>query len=458
MVELGGLTGMNKKLLLLVLPTLMVLSSCGRVNNVQLQKQVNAFEGIVEDNLAHEEVFGGEAIQTQAIRKLPVVGNETDYKLGYQLHFDDQGNDDPSDDLLSIRFVAALKQEYATMRWTRGASGNDGDVLQSVDDKWYDPVKMENIPLESKSFFTTLSSGGADTITAGEGDYTGFAGFIVYSMLNIPYEATKLGYIGVSLTLTPAEGDAVQTKFHVIKIGTNNTHTESLYSFSFANDKNGFFLKGKIGGVAGAEVNADDPIRGDGNFASFTTNVSLDDEFLAIKKTSTLFQVWNRSCMAGDEAATYFEDEGDFISPKTAGNYRFYLTTSNGIYVTAPASSNVGTTYFLRGGMNSWTGAATDEFKTNGDWNNTGVLLNVELEANVEFKIAKNDGWTYQWNYWGYQLNGTEYWRGYEVSNVIGGAAANFEGGSDNNIKCKVAGTYNFYLTDLNYLSVELAA
>ena len=168
---------MKKKLLLLALPSLMVLSSCGRVNNVHPQKQVNNFDGVVENTLANEEVFGGEAIKTPSIRKMPIIGNQTDYKLGYQLHFDDQGNDDPSDDRISIRFVAALKQEYATMRWSRGISNYYGTEVKQLDNKWYDPIKAEDIYLDSGTFFTTLSNGGADTITAGEGAYSGFAGW-----------------------------------------------------------------------------------------------------------------------------------------------------------------------------------------------------------------------------------------------------------------------------------------
>ena len=445
---------MNKKLLLLALPTLLVLSSCGRVNNAQPQKQLNTLDGVVEDTLAHEEVFG-EAVKTPSIRKMPIIGNQTDYKLGYQLHFDDKDNDDPSDDRISIRFVAALKQEYATMRWSRGISNYYGTEVKQLDDKWYDPIKAENIYLDSGEFFTTLTNGGADTMTAGEGAYSGFAGFIVYSIVNIPYEANKLSYLGVTLTLTPAEGDAVHTDFYAIKIETNNTHTESAYRFSFAGDKTGFFLSGSFGGGLDY-ANADASTRGS-NAASFTLDLEEDDCFLVVQKEANLFKVWDGTCLSDED--TNVEKDSGLVKINTESKYVFYLNNSNNIYHTKYEEP---TSFYVRGeaaqGWGDEDCVEAYQFVTDPD--NKGVIYSVNLTVG-DFKIS-DISWAHQWGYFQCK-DGGDFWTPDSAPTIIiGGAAANFEAqegktSGDANIHCKVAGAYDIWLTNNWYVSIELS-
>lgn len=435
---------MNKKLLLLALPAFMVLSGC---TSLRATGTVTKDFNIVEDNLAHEEIFGEAKVADPSIRRMPVVGNQTDYKVGYQLYFDDKGNDDPSDDKLSVRFVAALKQEYATMRWSRGVSNYYGTEVKQLSDQRID--KDTGLPVynDSEEFYTTLKNGDLEEVEAGKGAYADFAGFIVYSFLDIPYEANKLSYLGVTLTLTPAEGDAVQTDFYVIKLETNNTHTESAYRFSFANNKTGFFLSGDFGGGSDF-INADASTRGD-NAASFTAPaLEADDTFLIVQKGANLFKVWDGTCLS-DEDANVVKDNG-LVKINTASKYVFYLNGSNNIYHTKYEEP---TNFYVRTAADDWACLAANRLVTDSD--NKALIYSVNLVVG-DFKISDSD-WTHQWGYTQCR-DGGDFWSPNSGNSiVIGGAAANFEAGSDGNIHCKTAGAYDIYLTNNWYVSIELS-
>ena len=117
-----------------------------------------------------------------------------------------------------------------------------------------------------------------------------------------------------------------------------------------------------------------------------------------------------------------------------------------------PASSEapVATGLYLRGtAVGGWDVAAANELQEHeGD---RGAILNVTFAVG-DFKIANAD-WSQQWG-WKYKNDDEEE----DHVTVIGGAKDNFEAaeGKDNNIHCKVAGVYDIYLTNNNYISVEL--
>ncbi len=70
---------MRNKLLLIALPALMVMSSCTYMEHAT---KVDLFK---EDTVAHEEVFGGQAIQGPAVQRMADVDADTDYKVGYDV-------------------------------------------------------------------------------------------------------------------------------------------------------------------------------------------------------------------------------------------------------------------------------------------------------------------------------------------------------------------------------------
>ena len=437
---------MKKKFLLIALPALMVMSSCTYLESATAQPKGNFFR---EDTVAHEEVFGGQAVQGPAVRKMADVDSDTNYKVGYQIHFDDKGNADDSDDVISIRFVAAIKAEYATMRWTRGVASKNGGELKALSDHRYDEDLHEDVYFDSKVVYTSLNNGsGVDEMTAGAGDFVGYTGFIVYSLLNIPYVENVDAYLGVTLRLTPAKGDAVQTDFYAVKVEKNGAGTASAHSFKFASNKDGFFLaKGE------SVVDADASTRGD-NAASFTASLAANETFLVVQKTSSLFKVWDGSCL-GDADANIVNDNG-LVKAATASRYVFYLNGSNEIYHTKYDEPSI---YYVRGtaaqGWDAEDCVAAYQFVTDPD--NMAVIFGVSLTEG-DFKIA-DSSWNHYLGFKECKDNSSPWKPNGETGIVIGGAAANFEAAaSDDNIHCKVAGTYNIYLTNNWYVSFELAA
>lgn len=440
---------MKKKLLLIALPVLMVLSGC---SNALVEQPVKNNNEIVleEDNLAHEEIFGGQAIKGPAIRKMSDVGVDTDYKVGYQIHFDDKGDADDTNDVISIRFIAALKANYATMRWTRGITDGAGAEVKALSD--HRRVAEEDVYFDSKVVYTHLANGeGNDEMNATEGAYADYTGFIVYSLLNIPYSDNIDAYLGVTLTLTPSEGDAVQTDFYAVKIEKNGAGTASAHTFKFASNKDGFFLaKGE------SVIDADGSVRGD-NAASFTANLAANETFLVVQKTASLFKVWD-GWRLGDEDANIINDNG-LVKVATASKYVFYLNKGNEIYHTKYEEP---TSFYIRGTAGSGWGNDTgdigiaDTYRFITDPDNKAILLGVTLAVG-DFKIS-DQNWSHQWGYTQCK-DGGYFWSPNSGNTIcIGGAAANFEAGSDGNIHCKVAGTYNIYLTNNWYVSFELAA
>ena len=436
---------MRKKLLIIALPVLMAMSSCTYMGSAT---RVDLFK---EDTLAHEEVFGGQAIQGPAIRKMgDVVDTDTNYKVGYQIHFDDKGNADDSDDVISIRFIAAIKADYTLMRWTRGVTDSRGQQLKTLSDHRYDEIKGEDVYFDSKVVYTSLNNGsGVDEMTAGEGDFVGYTGFIVYSLLDIPYADNVDAYLGVTLAL-----DEVKTDFYAVKIEKNALGTASAHSFKFASNKEGFFLS-----MDDRIVDADASTRGE-NAASFTVGLAADEEFLIVQKTASAFKVWDGWCLQ-DEDLILVNDNG-LMKSTVASRYVFYLNFGNQIYHTK-YDEPIG--YYVRGAAAQGWGEedCVADYRFITDPDNKAVILGVSLKVG-DFKIANLD-WSREWGYYSakndegnyiYPNEGNEYY-----SIIIGGAKDNFEpqDGYDHgvcNIHCKVAGTYNIYLTNNWYVSFEL--
>ena len=432
---------MNKKLLLIAIPALMVMSSC---TNLESATKVDLFK---EDTIAHEEVFGGQAVRGPAIRKMADVDSDTDYKVGYQIHFDDKGNADGSDDVISIRFVAAIKADYTLMRWTRGVTDSRGAELKALSDNHV--VNEETVYFDSKVVYTELNNGaGNDEMVAGEGDYEDYTGFIVYSLLNIPYEDNADAYLGVTLAL-----DEVKTDFYAIKIEKNALGTGSAHTFKFASNKEGFFLA-KGDSVVDADASTRDE---ENNAASFTANLAADEGFLIVQKTASSFKVWDGWCLQ-DEDLILVNDNG-LMKSTVASRYVFFLNKANGIYHT---KYDEPTNLYVRGAAGEGWGNDTDDigisdsYRFITDPDNKAVLLGAALSVG-DFKIS-DQNWSHQWGYTQCK-DGGDFWSPNGGNTIcIGGAAANFEAGSDGNIHCKTAGTYNIYLTNNWYVSFELAA
>ena len=169
---------MNKKLFLLALPALMVLSGC---SGVSASPKANL---MAEDTLAHEEIFGeavkaGEfGLKKGAPYKLDKFTSDF-VKIGYQIKFAENGSG-TADDTISVRFVAAIKNQNVEVQWHRGLAQKDGAEGANPGSGWKYKFEDTN-EIKSKTMYSTLLGGGA-TLTVDSGEYAGYAGFAIYTL------------------------------------------------------------------------------------------------------------------------------------------------------------------------------------------------------------------------------------------------------------------------------------
>ena len=163
----------------------------------------------------------------------------------------------------------------------------------------------------------------------------------------------------------------------------------------------------------------------------------------------------DHSGVLGGAAAKFSAGDSDNnIKCNVAGYYNIYLTNNHFVAVESVGGDPVPTpmsSYYVRGtAVGGWDALPTHQMAL--DAGNKAIIEGIEMQVG-EFKIANAD-WSESWGY--------KYRNADEESDhitVTGGAKDNFgEGTSDGNIACKVAGTYNLYLTNNNYISFELAS
>ena len=143
----------------------------------------------------------------------------------------------------------------------------------------------------------------------------------------------------------------------------------------------------------------------------------------------------------------------DDIRCNVAGLYNIYLTTNDYISIESVGGDEPDnlSSYYVRGtAVGSWDALPANQMAL-GEGNNRAVILGITLSIG-EFKIA-NAGWTESW---GFKYRNDDEQSDHDT--VRGGAAANFEAapGNDGNIKCNTAGVYDIYLTNDNYIYIEV--
>lgn len=418
---------MKNRLLLLALPALMALSACGGRNSKPADND-SQLDNIVENTTAQEEVFGdAKPAQGPAVRKMDVVDTKPRYKVGYQIHFDEGEvvDDEPdSDDKISIRFIAAIDATYSKMLWHRGFTSPDGTEKLTFSSNSSAPGYPE---LASTVVYETLANGNEDEMTAGQGAYADYTGFIVYSITDIPYMNYMNYYLGVSLDLIPAAGDTVYTDVYAIKVEKNGS--ASAHSFTFSHGKTGFFLAGTIKGASGTVD--DDGKNRESSVASFTGDFYANDEFLVVQKEDNMFKLWAGSCVTDGNADA--ANENGLIKVLTAGKYVFRLNSSNGVAHTKYGS---GVNWYVRGpaGTGSWDSPDENSiYRLISDPDNNGIILGVSLKVG-DFKITHGSDWS-----------DAKGWDNLDSGGANDGTHIK-PGASDNNLYCAVAGTYNIYL------------
>lgn len=369
---------MKKRLLLLALPALMALSGCAGVS-----ASPKANNLMVEDTLAHEEIFGeaveaGEfGLRKAAPFKLATLTSDF-VKMAYQIKFDDKGDGDASNDVISIRFIAAVKDAGVTAYWHRGfAQPNSWEGAEVSKDNWKFKFN-DGIENQSEKMFRSLV-GGPSTITAGaEGTegWTDYAGFAIYTLMNIPYETYKDSYLAAYVTLTDADPEnstnTINSQGMVVKIEKNDGGTASKNRFYFDPNNTGHFLQGTINGVLrdGSNDSTNSLLRAteydSGNYYAAYNNLAVDDEdsFGSFYFSPSHFQFFGKSDFF-DGSLLYFDEAGDlneYVSPKADGTYNLKVysgstPTENHVFTSSLVSGD--SQNFVVKNIPNWVGDAS---------------------------------------------------------------------------------------------------
>ena len=385
-VEKTGLTmiirrtfNMKKKLSLIILPLFLLLSSCSNIN-----LNNNLFK---EDTLAHSEIFGDINTYYQKLgnNKRHLLNLDSDFvNVGYQSQYDE------NNDKLSIRYVAAIKDANVKAIWHRGLAKGDGTETKAFNSGIF----------ESKKIYKSLKNG-EEIITAGEGEYLNYEGFIVYTLTNIPYSTNKDSYLAAYLTLTDLDDETnkIETDVFAIKVEKNNSNN-SVNTFSFDNATDGYFLYGSFNGQNSFKYE-DSATIGNNNIASYS-NLELDedDNFGSFYFDGSSFKYFNYETYFDHSFGFFDEDSLDgYVSPKLGGKYTLYVSSGGGtlnhIYTSASYFDLDITLYFKPG---KWVkdGARFAICAFNNATNITPIWRNLTKDAKEGvYKIANYDTKTY---------------------------------------------------------------
>lgn len=306
----------------------MALTSCGAAAK-PVEKNI-----FLEDTTAHSEVFGGQDIvggQLQ-IRNRAKGESISAPKIGYQIKYEDGK--------LAVRFIAAIKDLNVNAYWRRGAAAPDGSELR--DKSFNDAAKP------ATKYYTSLSADGS-VIEAGVGDYEDYVGFVVFSVYNIPYNATnKEAYLAAYVNLTADEngednGAGGTYDLHNNSLGLavkleRKTETagedELMNAFAFDPTVTGHFLEGTINGSlynggANGLYRESDPARKGDNFAWYE-NVPLKetDSFGSFYyEHDKIFQFFGNSTYFAESVNFFAESSLDsFNQPLKSGHYNLYVS------------------------------------------------------------------------------------------------------------------------------------
>lgn len=317
---------MRKKLLIIALPTLMALSGCANVSVKPAAQQNAPIEAMAEDNLAHEELFGaaeeGFAFKKTSPYKLDALTADF-VKVGYQIKFSENGAG-TADDTISIRFVAAIKDENVNAYWSRGLAQPNGYVGARPDpdghpDLW--SFKLDDGTVHQSNVVYHKLTDDGDPITAGSGAYTGYTGFVIYTLRNIPYESYKDSYLAAYVSIIDKSNgeNNIKSQAIAVKIERNGAGTASKHSFTFDPTVTGHFLQGTIGGAENTLLRATEHDAGDNSASYYDVSFKAADCFGSFYYSPACFQFFGHDDFFAEEStAAHFGESAalaDYVKP-----------------------------------------------------------------------------------------------------------------------------------------------
>ena len=378
---------MKRNNLLVLLPAILILSSCQAAPKVNNQNNLKE-DTFIEDSLAHDEIFGNEFVGRKiAPKKLgddPVSHPDSDSAIGVQTLVDNKDNADPSDDTISFRFVAPVafgEGELGNTRavWTRTVSSPDGTSYP-----------MDTDTYECAEAYTQLREGsGVYTIAqfneAQEPD-TNYTHFVVYTLRNIPLATYANYYISAYLTLSGEDGVNQVSKAIV------STVNPAIYQAAYSPLLGNFFITGTFGGtpnrILATSTRTSDE---DANKATFEgLSLAKNDKFVINEFYNTKLYVKNVAKFTGENnhSGYYFVDDSDEMKTNFNGSYNLYLTKDDQIYTTA--SNVVRPLYVSLKDVSWWTG--------DGAWtaicvfnNSTSVSAWYKMSVDGDYLVSSAD-------------------------------------------------------------------
>ena len=333
---------MNKKLILLALPTLMVLSSC---SNVSINpNNLNNINTIREDTTAHSELFDDVAFDEELPLKQPLraVEDLVEPQIGVQFKSYTEGGKD----YYAVRYVAAIKGLDVTATWTRAVSEKNGNQIKTLSSE-----------TNATKAYKTLNNGGV--ISTASTEYPGYDYYLVYVMYDIP---TSYGdaYMMAYLTLSYGEAAPVKSKAIVTQINS----TGHRFSFNVDSVTNNYFIAihhtededTVYYGAAGV----DKPNPEENDHAVFENKAFADgDTFGLFKLTSSAFIFCDYSTYLASSAARFTNLNGSvdqYGKMYLSGSYSLYVNYLDKVYV---SPTDVTTTISFKPNTNWNTASAT---------------------------------------------------------------------------------------------------
>lgn len=317
---------MNKKVLLFALPIIMALSSCAGASASPKENRM------LEDTLAHEEIFGeaqeGGKLGFKAPNRLASL-SASSVKIGYQINYDSVNQE------IAIRFVAAIKDTGVKAYWHRGFAQANGNIGVNLDGWKYKFDEFDaDHGKESTKYYVSLTDGGEPIktgATEGTAGYTEFNGFVIYTLKGIPYNTYKDSYLAAYVTLIDPENGENRVSSQAIAVKIERDGLVSKNDFSFDPSVTGHFLQGKIGGVGDTLLRATEDT---GYYYAHYPDLALDkdDYFGSFYYSPSAFQFCGCNSYFVEGSSVYMEESnvlGEYASPKASGTYSLYVHSNS---------------------------------------------------------------------------------------------------------------------------------
>ena len=308
---------MKRNFLLSIIPALLILSSCAGAAP-KIKENI-----LLEDTLAHEEVFGEATIAgSLGVRKTLNPESVLKPKIGVQWK---KSNDNTK---IDIRYVAAISSLDVKAEWYRGVAKQDSNCPKEKYSAGEYYVK------ESTIGYVAINNDGNETKATDAG--AGYNYFVVYTLKDIPFNEFQYSYMAAYLVLKDNESDDILKTSDVVAVNIGQQHY-----FSFANDQfDGYFIEGTIGGASGQFRELDDTPDNDDHAKKMGLTLNANDNFGLFKWTPTEFHYYGRYNFGGNDTF-YLEDSSavssNYSKVRASGTYTMFVNKYNQFNLAATA-------------------------------------------------------------------------------------------------------------------------